>query len=227
VAKPVDPVYPIDNENLCPLTPPNLSQRTPNKSAAAALAAKEIPRSMVLETGQTTVLSNSATLLTFHLTPCSLVASLSMLMRMLLVRLSASMELSLMSEFQEICEYPSFDNMRLMLIVSRDSGRSKGFGYVVFDSIDGAKAGLEAMQGKEVAGRPVHLDYAAGGRPALADLGPPTGFGGVENTPKTISPKGPVRETVVIHPPPTYNSQGTPGQPYSINGPALHPLFQV
>ena len=41
VAKPVDPAYPLDNKNQRPLTPPNLSARTPNKSAAAALAAEK------------------------------------------------------------------------------------------------------------------------------------------------------------------------------------------
>jgi len=76
------------------------------------------------------------------------------------VRLSASMELSLTLDFLLICKYPSLSQHLQDTNILRDSGNPKGFGYVTFDSIDGAKAGYEAMKGQEIAGRPVRLDYA-------------------------------------------------------------------
>lgn len=55
-------------------------------------------------------------------------------------------------------EYGTVINVRLP--TDMESGNPKGFGYVTFDSIEGATAGYEAMKGQAIAGRPVRLDYA-------------------------------------------------------------------
>lgn len=47
-----------------------------------------------------------------------------------------------------------------MLTILRDTGNPKGFGYVTFDSVEGATAAYDAMMGAEIDGRPVRLDYA-------------------------------------------------------------------
>lgn len=40
------------------------------------------------------------------------------------------------------------------------SGRSRGFGYVDFNDSDACTKAYEAMQGKEIDGRAINLDYA-------------------------------------------------------------------
>lgn len=49
----------------------------------------------------------------------------------------------------------------IRLPTDRDTGAPKGFGYVEMDSVDEAKAAFEGLQGSEMAGRPMRLDYAA------------------------------------------------------------------
>ncbi|KAJ3785859.1 hypothetical protein GGU10DRAFT_427751, partial [Lentinula aff. detonsa] len=49
-------------------------------------------------------------------------------------------------------------NVRLP--TDRDTGRPKGFGYVEFDDIDGAKKAFEAMNGQDLDGRTVRLDFS-------------------------------------------------------------------
>lgn len=46
------------------------------------------------------------------------------------------------------------------VVYDRNSGRSKGFGYVDFESAEACTKAYEAMQGQEVDGRPINLDYA-------------------------------------------------------------------
>ncbi|MBP8960715.1 RNA-binding protein [Patescibacteria group bacterium] len=46
------------------------------------------------------------------------------------------------------------------VIMDRDSGRSKGFGFVEMSSEAEAKAAKEAMDGKEVEGRALKVDIA-------------------------------------------------------------------
>ena len=46
------------------------------------------------------------------------------------------------------------------LPTDRDTGRPKGFCYVEFEDIDGAKKAFEASQGAEIDGRSVRLDYS-------------------------------------------------------------------
>ena len=65
----------------------------------------------------------------------------------------------------------------------RETGAPKGFGYVTFGSIDEAKAAFDGMQGYEIAGRTVRLDYSSprpsnGDSPARGRGGFGGGFGG-------------------------------------------------
>ncbi|KAH0455785.1 hypothetical protein IEQ34_015817 [Dendrobium chrysotoxum] len=47
------------------------------------------------------------------------------------------------------------------IIYERDSGRSRGFGFVTFISASECQAAMEAMNGKMVAGRPLRLNLAS------------------------------------------------------------------
>ena len=62
------------------------------------------------------------------------------------------------------------------LITDRETGQPKGFGYVEMGSIDDAKAAFEALNGVDVAGRSLRLDYSTP-RPANNDSRG-GGFGG-------------------------------------------------
>ena len=46
------------------------------------------------------------------------------------------------------------------IITDRDSGRSKGFGFVEMSSDDEAKAAIEALSGKELNGRTMVVNEA-------------------------------------------------------------------
>ena len=55
-------------------------------------------------------------------------------------------------------EYGTVNGVRLP--TDRETGAPKGFGYVEMGSIDEAKAAFEALQGADIAGRAMRLDYA-------------------------------------------------------------------
>ncbi|KAM7486100.1 hypothetical protein LguiA_002109 [Lonicera macranthoides] len=57
------------------------------------------------------------------------------------------------------------------VITDRDTGRSRGFGFVNFSDNEGATSALSAMDGQELNGRNIRVSYA-NERP------PRTGFGG-------------------------------------------------
>jgi len=46
------------------------------------------------------------------------------------------------------------------VIHDRDTGRSRGFGFVTYETQEEAEAGLEALNGKEVDGRSIRVDWA-------------------------------------------------------------------
>jgi len=46
------------------------------------------------------------------------------------------------------------------VIKERDSGRSRGFGFVTFNTDDEAKAAVEAMNDSELDGRSIRVDFA-------------------------------------------------------------------
>ncbi|WCJ34173.1 RNA-binding protein CP33 chloroplastic [Euphorbia peplus] len=47
------------------------------------------------------------------------------------------------------------------VIYERDTGRSRGFGFITFETAEAAEAALESMNGVEVEGRPLRLNMAA------------------------------------------------------------------
>jgi len=55
-------------------------------------------------------------------------------------------------------EYGTINAVRLP--TDADSGNLKGFGYVEFSTVDEAKAALEALNGADIAGRNIRLDFA-------------------------------------------------------------------
>jgi len=71
------------------------------------------------------------------------------------------------------------------LPTDRDTGRPKGFGYVEFEDVNGAKQAFEASNGAEIEGRAIRLDYSQprdgpGGGGGRSDFGGGGrgGFGG-------------------------------------------------
>ena len=49
---------------------------------------------------------------------------------------------------------------RVSLPTDQETGAPKGFGYVGFSSVDEAQAALEALNGADIAGRAIRLDFA-------------------------------------------------------------------
>ena len=46
------------------------------------------------------------------------------------------------------------------VIVDRETGRSRGFAFVEFETAEGAQAAREALDGKDIEGRPLRVDEA-------------------------------------------------------------------
>lgn len=46
------------------------------------------------------------------------------------------------------------------IIKDRETGKSKGFGFVEFENVENAKAAKEALDGAEIEGRTIKVDYA-------------------------------------------------------------------
>ena len=51
---------------------------------------------------------------------------------------------------------------QLRLILDKNSGKPRGFGYAEFSSMESAQSLLNSMQGKEIEGRVIKVDYAPG-----------------------------------------------------------------
>lgn len=62
---------------------------------------------------------------------------------------------SLKETFEEYGEVVS-----AQIITDRDSGRSKGFGFVEMATLEGADAAISALNGTQVAGRPLIVNEA-------------------------------------------------------------------
>jgi RNA recognition motif-containing protein len=74
---------------------------------------------------------------------------------------------------QMLSEFGTVDSAQV--IEDRDSGRSKGFGFVEMSSDQEARAAIDALNGKEVDGRALTVDEA---RPREARRGGGGGRGG-------------------------------------------------
>nr|KYP60842.1 hypothetical protein KK1_023256 [Cajanus cajan] len=52
------------------------------------------------------------------------------------------------------------DVTEVRVVYDKDSGRSRGFGFVIFSNEDDAKCAKDAMDGKALLGRPLRINYA-------------------------------------------------------------------
>lgn len=66
---------------------------------------------------------------------------------------------------------------RVSLPTDRETGTPKGFGYVEFSSVEEATAALESLNGTDIEGRAIRLDFA-GARDNNGPSGGRGGFGG-------------------------------------------------
>lgn len=64
------------------------------------------------------------------------------------------------------------------VIIDRDSGRSKGFGFVEMSTDDEAKAAVDQLNGKEVAGRTINVSEARPQQPREGGFRGGNGGGG-------------------------------------------------
>ncbi|KAI4308360.1 hypothetical protein L6164_031443 [Bauhinia variegata] len=52
------------------------------------------------------------------------------------------------------------DVTEVRIVYDKDSGRSRGFGFVIFSNEDNAKSAKDAMDGKALLGRPLRINFA-------------------------------------------------------------------
>ncbi|KAK8471539.1 hypothetical protein PHAVU_003G250300 [Phaseolus vulgaris] len=52
------------------------------------------------------------------------------------------------------------DVTEVRIVYDKDSGRSRGFGFIIFSNEDDAKCAKEAMDGKALLGRPLRISIA-------------------------------------------------------------------
>ncbi|KAL2486843.1 Glycine-rich RNA-binding protein 2 [Abeliophyllum distichum] len=69
------------------------------------------------------------------------------------------------------------DVVEARVITDRDTGRSRGFGFVNFSTDESANSALSAMDGQELNGRNIRVSYA-NERPPRSNFGNPGGFRG-------------------------------------------------
>lgn len=73
--------------------------------------------------------------------------------------------------------------VEVKIICDRDTGRSRGFGFVSFTNEQEAEAALQAMDGRDLAGRTIRVDYATERSPqAGGGLYRAGGYGGRDNS---------------------------------------------
>ncbi len=86
-------------------------------------------------------------------------------------------------------ESQGFQVASARVVLDRETGRSRGFAFVDFDSDDAAKAALGKMNGSEIEGRPMRVTEAEDRRPPRP--GGPGGPGGGGGGPMRPRPGGP------------------------------------
>lgn len=52
------------------------------------------------------------------------------------------------------------DVTEVRIVYDKDSGRARGFGFVIFSNEDAAKSAKDAMDGKALLGRPLRINFA-------------------------------------------------------------------
>ncbi|KAI9114933.1 hypothetical protein K1719_013946 [Acacia pycnantha] len=70
------------------------------------------------------------------------------------------------------------DVVEARVITDRDSGRSRGFGFVNYSSEESAGSAISAMDGQELNGRSIRVSYATERSSAPRSFGGGGGFGG-------------------------------------------------
>ena len=73
-------------------------------------------------------------------------------------------------------EYGEVSSVRVP--TDRESGKPKGYGYIEFSVVDSAQKAIDAMNGTELDGRPIRLDFSQPRDASGAGRGRGTGFGG-------------------------------------------------
>ena len=53
---------------------------------------------------------------------------------------------------------------RLVILTDRETGKSRGFGFITFDSVENATGAKEKLNGQEVDGRNIRVDFSHGKR---------------------------------------------------------------
>jgi cold-inducible RNA-binding protein len=91
------------------------------------------------------------------------------------------------STLKELFEADGRRVAKIQIITDRDTGRSRGFGFVEFENEDDARKAIEALNGKDCGGRPLTVNEAkertqngGGSRGGYGDR-PSTGFTGNRN----------------------------------------------
>lgn len=51
------------------------------------------------------------------------------------------------------------------IVMERDTGRSRGFGFITFADQTAAQAAMDALNGSDLGGRPLRINFAASGGP--------------------------------------------------------------
>ena len=88
-------------------------------------------------------------------------------------------------------ESQGFQVASARVVLDRETGRSRGFAFVDFDSDDAAKAALEKMNGSEIEGRPMRVTEAEDRRPPRPGGPGGPGGGGGGGGPMRPRPGGP------------------------------------